>query len=143
MLLGEAAPTSEAEADKRRLALQAKAMQLAQAQGAQLLQSGVMMWLMIGNRLNLWSIFFLVQMGATPFRQLLALDAAFAPLQLQGVDLTLPKLLYCAINLAGCSLFVWKLRGMGLLPITSSDWISLLPVRTQADYSSPLSLAAW
>ena len=41
----------------------------------------------------------------------------------------------CA-DLAGCGVFFWKLHAMGLMPLTSSDWISLLPVRTQADYSS-------
>lgn len=46
------------------------------------------------------------------------------------------KMLYGAINLAGTGVFLYKLRSMGLLPITSSDWVSLLPTRTPVEHSS-------
>jgi hypothetical protein len=97
-----------------------------------------MLYFMVGSRLNLWSIFYLVLMGSSPFRNLLGVNAAFAPFAAPGVDLGAAKLLYAALNLGGCGVFFWKLHAMGLMPITSSDWISLLPVRTQVDYSSAL-----
>jgi hypothetical protein len=117
----------------------------------------------------------LVLMGSSPFKNLLGVQAAFAPFAMPGVDLGAAKLLYTmlsearwawrsrarcgpapravppphpphaptnpparppAADLAGCGVFFWKLHAMGLMPLTSSDWISLLPVRTQADYSS-------
>ena len=139
MVQGEAAPSSEAEAEARRRALQAKGWAVAQAQGAQMLQVGFMLYFMVGSRLNLWSIFYLVLMGSSPFRNLLGVNAAFAPFAMPGVDLGAAKLLYAALNLGGVGIFFWKLNAMGLMPITSSDWISLLPVRTQVDYSSALS----
>ena len=142
MVQGEAAPSSEADAEQRRRALQAKGMQLAQAQGMQLVQVGFMLYFMIGSRLNLWSIFYLVLMGTAPFKNLFGVQAAFAPLAAPGVDLGAAKLLYAVINLAGCGFFFYKLHSMGLMPITSSDWVSLLPVRTQSDYSSLGLLAA-
>jgi len=46
------------------------------------------------------------------------------------------KLLYLVVNLAGTGVFFYKLRSMGLLPITAADWISLLPTRTPIEYSS-------
>jgi len=57
------------------------------------------------------------------------------PRQLTNPSPHEPTPLSCA-DLAGCGVFFWKLHAMGLMPLTSSDWISLLPVRTQADYSS-------
>jgi hypothetical protein len=144
-----------------------------------------MLYFMIGSRLNLWSIFYLVLMGSSPFKNLLGVQAAFAPFAMPGVDLGAAKMLYTALSecaarerargiarnqrapewplpptlvrvasraapppspaltpvalfradLAGCGVFFWKLNAMGLMPLTSSDWLSLLPVRTQVDYS--------
>jgi hypothetical protein len=52
------------------------------------------------------------------------------------VSLLTAKLLYAAINLAGVGVFVWKIRGMGLLPVTSADWVSLLPARLPLEHSA-------
>ena len=63
---------------------------------------------------------------ATPF-------AAFAPLQLSGVNLMTPKLIYILYNLVGVAIVLWKIKAMGLLPVTSADWISLIPSKTPAE----------
>jgi hypothetical protein len=68
--------------------------------------------------------------------------AAFAPFATGRADLTLPKLIYAGLNLAGCGVFLWKLRGMGLLPLTSSDWLSMLPATTPLEHSALASPAA-
>jgi len=68
--------------------------------------------------------------------------AVFAPVSIPGVDLLLPKLTYIAINLVGVGIIMYKFQSMGLLPITSADWVSLLPERHPAEFSSlgvPLS----
>ena len=117
MVQGEPAPSSEADAEARRKALQAKGWAVAQGQGAQLLQVGFMLYFMVGSRLNLWSIFYLVLMGSSPFRNLLGVNAAFAPFAMPGVDLGAAKLLYTALNLAGCGVFFWKLNAMGLMRV--------------------------
>jgi hypothetical protein len=68
--------------------------------------------------------------------------AAFAAVQHPGANLMNAKLIFIALNLAGTGVFLWKLRGMGLLPVTSSDWVSLLPDRTAVEHSaleSPVS----
>lgn len=61
--------------------------------------------------------------------------AAFATVAVPGVDLLLPRLGYVAINLAGAAVVAWKLRAMGLLPLTSADWVSLLPDTVFVDHS--------
>ena len=53
-----------------------------------------------------------------------------------GVDLLLPRLGYVAINLAGAAVVAWKLRAMGLLPLTSADWVSMLPDTVFVDHSA-------
>lgn len=53
-----------------------------------------------------------------------------------GVNLGLPKLLYVLLNLAGVGVVAYKLRVMGLLPLTAADWVSLLPSRHPAEFSA-------
>jgi hypothetical protein len=62
--------------------------------------------------------------------------AAFAAYESPGVDLTMAKALYTLINLGGLGIFLWKLRGMGLLPVTAGDWVTMLPTRTPVEYSA-------
>lgn len=117
-------------------------MSIAQGQMGALFQVALMLYLFIGNQLNLYSIFFLLSMGTTPIKNLLNVNGAFAAVQHPGANLMNAKLIFIALNLAGTGVFLWKLRGMGLLPITSSDWVSLLPDRTAVEHSaleSPVS----
>ena len=53
-----------------------------------------------------------------------------------GVNLALPKLGFILLNLLGVGIVAWKLRAMGLLPVTSADWVSLLPARYAAEFSA-------
>jgi hypothetical protein len=43
---------------------------------------------------------------------------------------------YVLLNLVGVGIVAWKLRAMGLLPLTSADWVSLLPTTRFIDHSS-------
>lgn len=55
---------------------------------------------------------------------------------LPGVSLLVPKLIYVVINLGSCGLILYKFKSMGLLPLTSADWVSLIPERLAAEHSS-------
>lgn len=66
----------------------------------------------------------------TPYR------AVFSPLSVPGARLLTAKAMYVGLNLVGLGVVLWKVRAMGLLPLTSADWVSLLPQRL------PLQLAA-
>lgn len=52
------------------------------------------------------------------------------------MNLTIPKAIYIGLNSVGTAILVWKLRAMGLLPVTSADWVSLLPPRHAAEHSA-------
>lgn len=52
------------------------------------------------------------------------------------MNLTLSKTAYVALNLVGVAVVCYKLLVMGLLPVTSADWVSLLPVRHASEFSA-------
>lgn len=60
----------------------------------------------------------------------------FAPFSVPGANLTTAKAAYCAVHLVGAAMLVYKLRSMGLLPVTSADWVSLLTPKQPVERSS-------
>ena len=81
----------------------------------------------VGNQLALFNLIFLFTFGLAPITNLLALGRTFAPMSVPGARLLLSKLVYVALNIVGLLIVLWKVRAMGLLPLTSADWVSLLP----------------
>lgn len=63
-----------------------------------------------------------------PINNLLALSKTFAPMSVPGANLFLAKLVYVSLNIVGLLVVLWKVRAMGILPLTSADWVSLLPL---------------
>ena len=61
---------------------------------------------------------------------------AFAQFALPGVNTTVAKALYIAVHAVGCFFICWKLKALGILPITSADWVSLIPPKRFTDFSS-------
>jgi len=53
-----------------------------------------------------------------------------------GANIFMSKLMYIGLNLAGLAVVIWKIRSMGLLPLTSADWVSLLPDKFSTQISS-------
>lgn len=82
---------------------------------------------MVTNQLTVWSIMFFMMLAPTPFRQLFSVEQVFASVSAPGVDLTAPKLAFIGAQCIGVLIVLWKLNAMGLLPLTSADWVSLLP----------------
>lgn len=62
--------------------------------------------------------------------------AVFSTVSVPGVDLTAQKLAFVGAQLIGVMIVLWKLNAMGLLPLTSADWVSLLPALIPAEQSS-------
>ena len=52
------------------------------------------------------------------------------------VDLRLPKLIYISIQILALALAVYKCSMMGLLPLTSADWISYIPKIEYLEHSA-------
>jgi hypothetical protein len=117
---------SRASADESKQAdlLYKSAMALATAPGKQLMMTAFMLW-MSGNTLQIFSIMMLGMALWTPIGEIFNLKTRFARYADSGVDLTLPKLTFIAMNLAGLGVALYKCNTMGLLPTSSADWINM------------------
>ena len=75
---------------------------------------------MSGNQLNIFSISVTSSAILGPLASIFGIQKQFGALQ--DVDLTTPKLLFLALNLAWLGLGLYKMSSMRLLPTTSADF---------------------
>ena len=54
---------------------------------------------------------------------------------LRDIPLAQQKLVYLACCIAGLCIGAWKLDKMGLLPLTSADWASMVPMKQYVEFS--------
>jgi hypothetical protein len=109
---------------------------VAMAPGKQLPMMMFMMW-MTGNGLHLFSIMMTGMALWTPVKSTMALNTAFQNIRVPGRDIPLAqqKLVYLACCIAGLCIGAWKLDKMGLLPLTSADWASMVPMKQYVEFS--------
>jgi hypothetical protein len=95
------------------------------------------MW-MTGGGLHIFSIMIVGMAVIQPLQSLMAVNTYFAPVEDASgqLDLTEAKLMYIACCLAGLGVALYKMNSMGLLPVTSADWISLLETKKQLEFVS-------
>ena len=113
---------------KRQLAMRSQRMyMIANAPGKQILMTGFMLY-MSGTSINIFSIMMTVMALSTPIKSIMSFSTVFSPFE--GIDgLFRAKVTFLFLNMIGLSFGMYKLYSMGLLPVKSSDWISLLPAR--------------
>lgn len=114
---------------------QKQAMTMATAPGSNLLMTGFMLW-MSGNTINLFSMMFTGMALFNPLKAIFTVNSTFEKLNDGQVDLLLPKLIYCALQLLALGIALYKCGTMGLLPITSADWTSYLPIKEFTEFSA-------
>ena len=59
----------------------------------------------------------------------------FEPYADASTDVAGPRALYCAIQLAGLAMALYKLNSMGLLPTHASDWVSGMKPPTPVEHA--------
>ena len=64
------------------------------------------------------------------------MNAQFAPYAHKDVNLTLPKLAYCALQFALFCVAVYKFSIMGVIPVQPSDWIGVFSTRVAKESHS-------
>ena len=114
----------------------ARAMDIAKGQIGGVFQTGLVLYMFLGHQLPPFNILILMSFGFGPIRNLLSMEQVFAAVSVPGAEVRLPKLLYIALNLVGAAVIMWKFKAMGLLPITSADWVSMLPTRSYVESSA-------
>jgi hypothetical protein len=132
----DAAAPLAARPSKNVGALQARAMQVANSQLAAVGQTCFFLYMFTGGQLSLIGVYMMLSMGTTPLRNMLNVRAAFAGLDAPGVSLLVPKAIYLALNAAGTAFVLYKLVASGLLPVTSADWFTLLPMRSSVEHAA-------
>ncbi|KAJ2632603.1 hypothetical protein H4R22_001138 [Coemansia sp. RSA 1290] len=114
-----------------------KAWEVAMGPGKALPMQAFMAW-MSGTNVSIFSIIITGMILMTPLKSLVSVHQTFAPLErAKGpqVDLTMQKLAFVAINVAGVLFGIYRLSIMGLLPTTSSDWLAFIPAKQYVEYS--------
>ncbi|GFH12147.1 uncharacterized protein HaLaN_07782 [Haematococcus lacustris] len=87
-----------------------------------------MAW-MSGNSIQIFSIIMTFSLLAQPLSAILNSGQVFPKEpDWPQLDVLLPRLLYCLIQAGQIVFGLYKLNGMGLLPVYASDWISAIKV---------------
>lgn len=110
------------------------AMNVAQAPGKALFMTAFMLW-MSGNALQIFSIMMLAMSLQKPIQGLMSVHTAFQRYDDSGVDITLPKIVFCLCHIAGFALALYKCNNMGLLPTATTDWMATPLVREAVQMS--------
>ena len=118
-------------------AKQRQIMQIAWGPGRGLLQTCFMLW-MSGTSIQIFSIMTTGMALFNPLRAIAATEEAFKEFKaedLGDMDIRLPKLLFVALQLVALAAGLYQSSRMGLLPMTSADWVSFIPPKNVLEQS--------
>ena len=118
------APPRRATTAEKQAAIQARATAQVKSVGFLCF----MMW-MAGSQIHLFSIMTTASGIYQPLAAIANSGQVFPTEEKDddpGLDLLTPRLLFCAVQVAGLAFALHKLNGMGLLPTTPSDYAGLL-----------------
>jgi acyl-coenzyme A synthetase/AMP-(fatty) acid ligase len=103
--------------------------------GKNLFTTAFMLW-MSGSSIQIFSIMMTGMALINPLKAILTVNEAFKPFaKEEGLNLYIPKLTYLALQILSLGVAVYKCSTMGLLPLTSSDWVDYLPWKQYAEHS--------
>jgi hypothetical protein len=108
-------------------AKQRQAMNIAYAPGKGLLSTAFMLW-MSGSSIQIFSIMMTGMALINPLKALFSINEPFKPFEKEeGIDLKMPKLIFAGLQILALGVALYKCSTMGLLPLTSADWVNYLP----------------
>lgn len=114
-------------ADLQLAAKQKHVMAMAMGPGKNLLSTGFMLW-MSGSSVQIFSIMATGMALINPLKAIASVNNTFRNFEKEeGPDLLKPKLIFLTMQVLSFAVAVYKLSTMGLLPLTSADWVSYLP----------------
>jgi hypothetical protein len=114
-------------AEKLIQAKQRAAMNIAYGPGKSLLTTGFMLW-MSGSSIQIFSIMMTGMALFNPLKAIFSVNDAFRQFDKEeGVNTKLPKMIFVALQVLSLAVALYKCSTMGLLPVTSVDWVVYLP----------------
>lgn len=83
---------------------------------------------MSGSSIQIFSIMMTGMSLINPLKAIASMGQMFGKFEKEeGLDLRIPKLIFISLQLLSLGVALYKCSTMGLLPITSVDWINFLP----------------
>ncbi|KAJ1424391.1 hypothetical protein B484DRAFT_451534 [Ochromonadaceae sp. CCMP2298] len=108
---------------------------LSYSPGKSLLTTAFMLY-MSGTSIQIFSIMMTGMALVNPLKAIATVGETFKPFEKEeGLSLYIPKLTFLALQVLSLGVAVYKCSTMGLLPLTSADWISYLPDRPFAEHA--------
>lgn len=102
-----------------------KAWDLAKSPGKTIFTTVLFLFL-TGSGLNIFTIISTAMFLFNAGKAIAGMSASFAPFEVEGLSLIVPKLMFIALNLVTLLAILYKLSIMGLVPTTAEDWIFLI-----------------
>ena len=106
-----------------------------------LMMTGFMLY-MTGTGIHIFSIMMTFYAFINPLRGAFQVNQMFLQFEDKDtgtskskVDLTTPKIAFVVLSCVAASAGLYKLHLMGLLPLTSSDWVALLSTKKALEHS--------
>jgi hypothetical protein len=123
-------------ADAQLAAKQRQVMSIAYGPGKSLLTTAFMLW-MSGSSIQIFSIMMTGMSLINPLKAISSIGTTFKAYEKEeGLDLKLPKLIFLGLQLLSLGVAVYKCSTMGLLPLTSADWVSNIPTIPYSEQSA-------
>ena len=109
-----------------------RAFQAAISPGKSVFMYMFVFWLM-GSNSNIITRFFFFNAFMTPIKSILNIETTFNSLKNEHFsDFLFYKLIYLVINLGVLGFVLYKLYGIGLVPLNPSDYLDILPNQIQS-----------
>lgn len=118
--------TTAKEDRKKREILAGQAKATAMGAGSQIFMQMFMMYMM-GSSLHIFTIFMIYQMMSGPIGAMMSVQQRFSRFSSLGNELLLYKMIFIGIQLGLFGLGLYKLNTMGLLPLSPSDYVDMIP----------------
>jgi len=121
------AASTDSTANREKI-LHDRAMEAAKAPVSGFAMTAFMMYMM-GNQINIMTMMFLFYQVMAPFNAILNIDKTFSQFEPDHQKKHLPRTIFILGQCAIFGFLLYKLKGMGLLPTESSDWLAMWPVK--------------
>ena len=131
---GDAIEVSKSEEQKLLALKKRRAFDMGIAPGRQMFMTMFMLW-MAGGGVHIFSIMIVGMSVWTPIKAMTTVQTYFQPVEADGLDLTQPKLIYIALNFLALGIALYKCFTMGLLPLSSADWTTLVEPKKVSEIS--------
>eukprot|EP00744_Colponema_vietnamica_P015937 GILI01022350.1.p1 GENE.GILI01022350.1~~GILI01022350.1.p1 ORF type:complete len:186 (+),score=32.74 GILI01022350.1:54-560(+) len=131
----ESRPTKQSQTQTKELKIK-KCWETATAPAKNIFMNVFMLW-MAGSSVHIFSIMIVFMTMMTPLKAVLSVNSAFSKFEGIGREtLFTNKLVFIALNFVNLAAGLWKLSTLGLLPVNSGDWVSIITTKKILEMSA-------